>query len=148
MEKSIGRLVSILYRQSQVYINKCMKEYNITSAEHPFLLYLYKNEGISQDELSAYLYINKSATTRSIKSLEEKGYVIKKKDSLDKRINRIFLTSKARSHEEEIIRKTRCWSEFLAKDLDKETVETMLTVLQKMSDKVEQTNLKNELEGL
>ena len=86
MKKSIGRLISILHRQAQVYINHALKDYNITSAEHPILLYLWKHNGASQDEISSFLYIDKAATARGIKSLEEKGYVTKSKDNLDKRI--------------------------------------------------------------
>ncbi|MFZ7131851.1 MAG: MarR family winged helix-turn-helix transcriptional regulator [Eubacteriales bacterium] len=146
MNSSIGRLVSIMHRQCQVYINKCLKEFNITSAEYAFLLYLYKNEGISQDELSTYLYIDKSATTRAIQSLEKKGYVIKKKNITDKRFNRIFLTMKANEHKEEIKKRINRWSTFLTQDLNEETLDIVLTALQAMSDKVEKTNLKQELE--
>ena len=148
MKFSIGRLVSILHRQSQVYINKSLKEFNITSAEYFFILYLYSHEGISQDELSTYLYIDKSATARAIKSLEQKDYVIKRKDPFDKRFNRIFLTEKAKKYKGEIKKRVNKWSEFLTEDLDKETVDTLLFLLQDMSNKVEQSDLKKELEEL
>lgn len=146
MQQSIGRLVSILHRQSQVYINKCLKDYNITSAEYSFLLYLYRHEGVSQEELSSYLYIDKSATTRAIKSLKEKGYVIKEKDIQDKRFNRIFLTDKARLHKEEIKLKINRWSQFLTEDFDPDTVELIISSLEMMAKKVEKTCLKKELE--
>ncbi|MFZ7102404.1 MAG: MarR family winged helix-turn-helix transcriptional regulator [Peptococcaceae bacterium] len=146
MKKSIGRLVSILHRQAQIYINYSLKEFNITSAEYSFLLYLYMNDGITQDELSSFLYIDKSATARAIKSLEEKGYVTKEKDCTDKRCNRIYLTAKARHCKKEIKQRVWRWSEFLTDGLDENTKETLLSVLEKMADKVEKTNLKEKLE--
>lgn len=63
---SIGRLIAILHRQSQIYINCTLKKFNITSAEYSFLLYLYKKNGATQDEMSTYMYIDKSATNRAI----------------------------------------------------------------------------------
>lgn len=146
MKNSIGRLISILHRQSQIYINCVLKEYGITSAEYAFLLYLYKKDGITQDDLSTYLYIDKSATARAIKSLEEKGYIIRSKDSIDKRCNRVYLTEKAKAHEDEIKKRILKWSQFLTEDMDEETINMTFTLLEGMVEKVERTKLKKEME--
>lgn len=146
MKNSIGRLISILHRQSQIYINCVLKEYGITSAEYAFLLYLYRKDGLTQDDLSTYLYIDKSATARAIKSLEEKGYIIRNKDSVDKRCNRVYLSEKAKSHEDEIKRRVLRWSEFLTEDMDEETIDMTFTILEGMVEKVERTKLKKEME--
>jgi len=146
LKNSIGRLISILHRQSQIYINCVLKEYGITSAEYAFLLYLYKKDGITQDDLSTYLYIDKSATARAIKSLEEKGYIIRSKDSVDKRCNRVYLTEKAKSHEDEIKKRIFKWSQFLTEDMDEETINMTFTLLEGMVEKVERTKLKKEME--
>lgn len=148
LKRRFGRLMSILHRQSQVYINYSLREFDITSAEYSFLLYLYKKDRATQDELSSYLYINKAATARAIKSLEQKGYVVKEKDNNDKRFNRICLTDRAKKHEDEIINRIRRWSDFLTEDIDRETIDIILTVLEKMVDKVERTNLKKAMEEI
>lgn len=140
--KNIGRLVSILHRQSQIYFNYALKEFNITSAEYAFLMYLFRNDGLTQEEMSAYLYIDKSATHRAIKSLERKGYVMRVKDNLDKRYNRVYLTDKAKSHKDEIRQRVWRWSEFLRADLDSETIDLIFESLEKMAKKVENTNLR------
>lgn len=146
MKNSIGRLISILHRQSQIYINCVLKEFNITSAEYAFLLSLYKKDGITQDELSTYLYIDKSATARAIKSLEEKGYIIRNKDSVDKRCNRVYLSEKAKSYQNEIKSRVFSWSEFLTEDMDEETIDMTFTILEGMVEKVERTKFKKEKE--
>lgn len=146
LKNSIGRLISILHRQSQIYINCVLKEYGITSAEYAFLLYLYKKDGITQDDLSTYLYIDKSATARAIKSLEEKGYILRNKDSVDKRCNRVYLSEKAKSHEDEIKKRIFKWSQFLTEDMDEETINMTFTILEDMVEKVERTKLKKEME--
>ncbi len=148
MKRNFGRLMSILHRQKQVYINYSLKEFNITSAEYSFLLYLYRKDSATQDELSSYLYIDKSATARAVKSLEQKGYVTKSKDDRDKRFNRIILTDKAKKHEDEIRQRILRWGEFLTEGLDEETIDIILTVLENMVDKVERTNLKKAMEEL
>lgn len=147
LKTNIGRLISILHRQAQIYINYALKEFDITSAEYAFLLCLYRQEGITQDELSTYLYINKSATARAIKSLEKKGYVIKDRDLIDKRCNRIYLTDKAKECKNEIMQRIWRWSEFLTDELDEETKNMVTSVLENMTEKVERTNLKKELKN-
>lgn len=146
MHKSIGRLMSILHRQAQIYINHTLKDYNITSAEHFFLLYLWKNDGASQDEMSVYLYIDKAATTRAIKSLEEKGYVKRSKDNIDKRFNRVYLSQKAKLSMDDIVKRICQWSVFLTEDLDEDSKEYIYSILENMVDKVEHTDLKKVLE--
>lgn len=148
MNKSIGRLVSILHRQSQIYINFILKDFGISSAEYSFLLYLYNKDGLTQDALSSYLYIDKAATARAIKSLEEKGYVIKDKDEKDKRCNRIYLTEKANNIKNEIRHKVSSWSRFLTEDIDENTINMVYSTLEKMVEKVERTNLKKQLEEM
>ena len=44
---------------------------------------------------SEELCISQPAVTQAVKKLEELGFVTRFKDSTDKRINRIYLTSKA-----------------------------------------------------
>lgn len=148
MKPGFGRLLSILHRQAQVYINTTLKDFNITSAEYSFLLYLYRQDGATQDEMSSYLYIDKAATARAIKSLEQKGYIIRKKEHTDKRFNHVNLTNKARDYEEAIKQRIFYWSEFLTEDIDPETIKIVFSALEKMVDKVERSNLRKDLEEL
>ncbi len=146
MQNNIGRLLSILHRQSQIYLSTALKKYDLSSGEYPFLLFLYKKDGVTQDELSSYLYIDKAATTRAIQSLEAKNYVIKCKDDIDKRCNHIYLTEKAIKLNEQIKNEIRNWNEFLTENLDADTVQNLYSTLEEMVTKVEKSNLKKQLE--
>ncbi|MDF2610650.1 MAG: hypothetical protein K0R92_2124 [Lachnospiraceae bacterium] len=146
VNKSIGRLVSILHRQSQIYINYALKEFDVTSAEYFFLFCLYHNDGLTQEEMSSILYIDKAATARAIKSLEQKGYVIRNKDAEDKRVNRVFLTEKSKGSLEEIRRRVFRWSELLTEDLDPQTANLVYDAMESMVNKVENFNYKQNRE--
>jgi DNA-binding MarR family transcriptional regulator len=148
MNKSIGRLVSILHRQSQIYINYVLKDFNVTSAEYSFLFCLYHNDGMTQEKMSSVLYIDKAATARAIKSLEQKEYVIRIKDSGDKRINRVYLSEKAKKNIEEIRRRVFHWSEFLTEDLDPHVTDVVYDALEAMVNKVEDKKEKYRKEEI
>lgn len=135
-DQNIGRLIAILHRQCQIFTNKALKEFSLTSAEYPSLLALYHREGQTQDELSSYLYIDKAAITRIIKSLVTKGFVIKKQDLQDKRCNRIFLTEKAKRKQEDIHKRVMQWNAFITESLDGEAYLNTYNALQKMVNQV------------
>jgi len=144
--QSIGRLIAILHRRSQIFTNKALKEFSLTSAEYPSLLALYHREGQTQEELSSYLYIDKAAITRIIKSLVSKGFVIKKQDLQDKRCNRIFLTEKAKLKQEDIHKRVVQWNAFITESLDQETYVNTYNALQRMVNQVHKIDIAETLE--
>lgn len=147
MTKSVGRLVSVLYRRNQVYLDAALKEYNLTASELAFIISLYKKDGISQEELSTRLAIDKAATANALRSLENKGYVSRTRNPQDRRANIIIITEYARRMEEGVRKQLRNWTNFLTEDMEEESVKTMFEVLEKMVKKVESIELCKKLGG-
>lgn len=131
--EEFGRWISILYRQFQVYINSELKEINITSSEYIFLIKLFENGELNQEELSSIYYIDKAATARSIKRLEEKGYIIRYKDKNDKREYRICLTEKAMSVKKRIYDVLNSWDKRICNDINPKKLEEISVILKNMA---------------
>lgn len=142
MERSIGRLVSILYRKNQVYLNMVLKPLNITASEIPILMCLFRHDGSSQEALSSYISIDKASTARAVQALLEKGYIVKEKDSADKRANKIFLTKYAFDNENIIQNLLDDWTEFLTQGMDEKSVNIMFEILENMVEKIDETDFK------
>jgi len=145
MKASIGRLVAILHRQAQIYMNHTLQPYDMTAAEYPFLMYLAHHDGVIQEELSGHLYIDKAATTRSIRSLEEKGFLVRRKDAGDRRCNRVFLTAKAKELEPVLRQAASRFNAFLLEGLPAEDQDRLLTYLEDMVERVDRSRLKDVL---
>lgn len=94
--KSISKYNAAIYRNGQSIINYKLKDLDIKSGQHDFFYVISKNEGISQKELSEYLYVGKSTTAKAIKNLVKNDYVEVKKDKDDKRVHRLYLTKKGK----------------------------------------------------
>lgn len=118
--KSIGKYISIIYRQAQCYINKKLEPYGIGSGQFIFLNILYHKDGIRQEEIADFLDIDKGTTARAIKRLEEQGYIYRKMDSKDHRAQLVFLTQKAKDIEEDIYKILKSWTEILLSDFSME----------------------------
>ena len=90
--ENISKLNAAIYRNAQSIINSKLVDLNIKSGQHDFLYVISKNEGISQKELSEFLYVGKSTTAKAVKNLVENDYVKKIQDENDNRIYRLYLT--------------------------------------------------------
>ena len=134
--------ISDLYRQFQIYINNNTNDLQISASEYIFLMEMYKNDNMSQEQLSKNLIIDKSATARAIKSLEEKEYIIRKKDDNDKRTNRIKLTKKGIEIKDRLSNLLEEWNNEITSDIDKNLLNTVIDTINKMSIKaIEKNNI-------
>ena len=134
--------ISVLYRQFQIYINNNTKDLQISASEYIFLMEMYKNDNMSQEQLSKNLIIDKSATARAIKSLEEKEYIIRKKDDNDKRTNRIKLTKQGIEIKDRLSNLLEEWNNEITSDIDKNLLNTVIDTINKMSIKaIEKNNI-------
>lgn len=132
---NIERFVGVLNRQSQAYISNAFKNIDISYSECIFLANLYDNEGINQEELSSILFIDKTITAKSIKSLEEKGFLIREKCKTDKRSKRLYLTNKGRDCKEEVFSFLEKWINFITDGMDRKTKNIVFKGLQLMAER-------------
>ncbi|MEO1768433.1 MarR family winged helix-turn-helix transcriptional regulator [Candidatus Enterococcus ferrettii] len=137
MVQSLGRLISILYRKNQGYLNDALAPHDLTASEQAVLMYLYKHNEISQEEIAHYLQLDKASITRTLQSLINKEFVTKKKDTLDKRCNVVSITIKGEAIKQTIVEKLQDWNQFLLEDFDEEQQQFIYDSLLEIVEKVE-----------
>lgn len=130
---NISKYCSIIDRCSSMYKNNSFKELEICSSHAPYFFFLIKNPGATQEELSKRLVINKSNVTRSIQYLEEKGYVYRKSDEQDKRINHIYLSVKGEELVPIIRNKIYVFNEEVGEVLSDEEILILNNLLEKIT---------------
>ena len=128
----IGKYISQIHRKANSFINKEISKFGIGSGQIMFLIQLYKKDGISQEELSENLNIDKGTTCRAIKKLEDEKFLIRVKDENDKRAYKLYLTEKSKEIEGNIKSILYEWEKSISKDLSQEEVDILLTVLKKI----------------
>ncbi|MTI66439.1 MAG: MarR family transcriptional regulator [Firmicutes bacterium] len=127
--KSIGKYISIIYRQQQIIINRKLKKYNLGSGQYMFLIVINKHEGLSQKDLSKMLDIDKATTARAIKKLIDLNFIKRKKDKDDKRIFRLFIDEKGRKLMPEIEKTLKEITEISKKGLKTKEVGELFRLL-------------------
>lgn len=135
--KSLIKAISAIYRYSQTYIGRNIRDYRIGQGQWAFLSQLLFNyDGITQEELSEMLNINKANTARALKKLEDEGYVYRAEDPADARKKIVSVTEKSRDFEQEFHEVFKGLNRILAKDFTDDERETARRLLYKMFDNI------------
>jgi DNA-binding MarR family transcriptional regulator len=133
--KSIGKWISILYRQSQIYLNRELKPYNLNSSEYIYLINIgVENEKVNQKQLSDMIIIDDALTTRVMKSLETKGYILRERSEIDKRSYNITLSEKGVSIQPIILKTLQNWTDIIAVGMEEEEKDSIIQQLTIMSN--------------
>jgi len=85
-----------MLRSARQIINKNLRPLGLSSAEGNVLLHLLtQGHEMGQEQLVEQLDVSKPAVSRTLSSLEAKGYVTRRRDPDDRRAHRVRLTDKA-----------------------------------------------------
>jgi|LGOV01.1.fsa_nt_gb DNA-binding MarR family transcriptional regulator len=128
-DKSIGKYISILARQSQAYISREMQKLGITGSEYIFLINT-PNEGVvTQQEICNNFELDPAFATRGVKSLVGKGYLTRTKSKTDKRSYEIAITEKGKKLKPFIQERLDHWTEVLAGDMKNDDITEVINTL-------------------
>jgi DNA-binding MarR family transcriptional regulator len=131
----LGLIVHI-YRTNLAYMAKELEEYRVRSGQFEFLLYLYHEDGVSQETLAKFLKVSKATSARAVQSLEKEGYIIRQRDEKDQRAYKVYLTEKGKEMREIIFKKLNSFKDILFSDFTLEEKEIFRLLIRKASIKL------------
>lgn len=135
--KSLIKAILSIYRTSQLYITPRISKFGLGRGHWYFLnKLLFEKDGISQEELSKELVVDKAHTARAIKYLEEDDFVYCEKDTNDARRKNIFVTNKSIKIKDDYHKIYKDLNGILVKDFTPEEIELVRTLLYKMNDNI------------
>ncbi len=92
----IGYMLSDVARLIRTVFDRRVRDIGLTRAQWLVLTRVYRRPGVSQTELADMLEIDRASAGRMIDRMEKGGWVERRPDSADRRINRLHLTAEAR----------------------------------------------------
>lgn len=107
----LGMLLSMIHRSRVIYLNKRMKDFDLTAGQYPFIIVLSDEDGVTQEELAGHFHIDKGTVARAVKKLEEKEYVYRKVDNKNRRKYHVYLTDKGREAVPQITNIYKDWED-------------------------------------
>ena len=123
--------ISLIYRRHAKYLNNKMESVNLTFGLYPFLIEIYKHDGVSQEDLAKILYLNESTVTRNLEKLEKRRLIIR---TPQKRKKIITITDEGREVAKKVMDYDEKWDEIIKKDLSEEEYNTFKKTLIKIGE--------------
>lgn len=136
---TIVRNFGILYRTYLSYISKSIATKDISFSDSVFLVNIGENEGISQEEIANALVIDKAAIARSVKSMEQKGYLISKKSASDKRAKELYLSETGKALFQYLLNLNEVWLKNVLGDLEPDEARSFAKIINSLSAKAKST---------
>lgn len=132
------RYISRTSRLSELYRNEKLKEYGLGGVHHTYILNIYRNPGVTQDELADLIFVNKSNVTRQLATLEKNGYVTRTPSSTDKRKLLVYPTEKTKEVYPKVVKVLKDWNKIIMEDLSEDQQKAVGDVLEQMMNKAKQ----------
>ena len=132
---SFMRQINIISRCSTMVRNDALSDTGLKGSHYAYILTLCRRPGISQEQLSRHIYINKSNVTRHLAQLEKLGYVERKQSEDDKRVILVYPTQKAIDIQPHVSETVRGWNKYLTEDFSEEEMEQFVTMLARITQK-------------
>ena len=96
---SIGYLTRIAFRAFSRALEVRTSPHGVSSGQWRFLRVLWREDGLTQRELSRRVGMREPTTVIALKSLERSGFITRQKSVEDRRKAHVFLTPQARALE-------------------------------------------------
>lgn len=107
---------------------------DITIEQWSILYHLWKEDGLSQQELCNRTFRDKPSITRLVDNLEKQKLVKRVASKDDRRINLVYLTDAARELQDKTIDLANQTMDEALVGVNREEIETVKTVLQRVYD--------------
>ena len=89
-------LLAKAYQKAHGDFKRRLQLYSLTPIQHLIMEALWAEDGLSASEISKQLVLDGATLSGVLDRLAAGGWIVKKTDSTDKRIIRVFLTSKSK----------------------------------------------------
>ncbi len=132
------RQISITYRCAMRFRENELADTGLAGCQTPYLTALYRQPGISQEEMARELNVNKSSVARQLATLEEKGYVRREPSATDKRILLVYPTDKALELKTRLFSCYRDWNACLTAGFSDEEKEMLSSLMVRIAERAEE----------
>jgi DNA-binding MarR family transcriptional regulator len=130
IRQSLDRISSQMRRD----YSESLRELNLYVGQDNLLYRLWLGDGITQMQLCEHLKCEPPTVTNMVKSLEQNGFIYRKRDEQDARVMRIYLTDKGKELEAPVEMKWKAQQEKLLHSITMEERLILRQLMQKMEN--------------
>ncbi len=132
IEKSAGFLLAKAHQRIFAAFRNELEPYGLTPQQFALLAFLWREDGLSQVELSDRTEIDRSTIGGLVDRLSRAGHVERRRSSSDRRICMVFLTESGRGLREDLSKMALRVRQYFTRDISEEEYETLSRLLAKI----------------
>lgn len=95
-EEHIDFLLANLCRVHHKRVTQALEKIGLHKGQPPLLIFLRREDGKSHSQLAEEMDVTPATISNMIKRMERAGFVIRKRDTKDERVSRVYLTDAGR----------------------------------------------------
>lgn len=142
---SLMRRINVISRCAMNYKSERLSG-ELSGCHHPFVVYISRNPGRSQDDIARFTCLNKSTVARTISYLEDHGFVYREADETDKRVLRVYPTEKMLKALPEVVSLAKEWNALISEELSEEEMAVFLSLLEKIEGRAREVSFGGDKE--
>ncbi len=131
-DNSIGYLARVVFRSFSRLLERRTLTHDVSAGQWRFLRQLWREDGITQRELSERVGMREPTTVVALKSLEKAGLITRKKTEEDRRKTYIYLTTHAKKLELVLAPMNAEVHEIATRGMTDEEVETLQVLMRRV----------------
>ena len=140
----IGKLITMIARGQSIYLNHRLDAFGINATQLHLLYEISNQDSPNQERIALRCNINKGAVARSIRKLEDNGFVERTVDENNRRQNMVFLTEKGEKTLTEAYDVLNEWEDEVIREKGYVDKEVLQLVLKEIAVKTMELNEKEE----
>ena len=144
-EETLEYNIKTLWHSITRLYNHFGNPYAITASTGFVLLNINVVEGTPATKIAPLLGMESRSLTRMLKSLEDKGWIYKRKDALDGRLIRIFLSDLGKEKRELSRRAVKEFNNKIRQLVDSDKLKTFITTLNQINEIAMNTSLFDKI---
>lgn len=133
-EIPLGAVISITSRGRFVFLNDRLRPMGLSAGQFPVLMLLNKEQNIMQETLVRHYHLDKGTIARSVRKLEDAGYIRRIVDPENRRAVRLFLTKKGERAAPLLQAIDREWEEQICAGLPDKDRHTLMTLMRTVAE--------------
>lgn len=115
-----------------MYIRNEMKEMGFGAGDYPFIAFVFLEEGLSQDELSRRMRVDKSYTARALAKLEKMEMIERRNDPDEHRVKRVYSGKACRKMADRFFQMLMEWQLAMVEDIDSDDLKVITSGMDRM----------------
>lgn len=138
-EESVGYQIRLTHRLIQKLLQSRLEVYGVNLGMWYFLRALWRQDGLTQKQLSDQVGTMEPTTMSAIAAMEKAGFVYRERNSDDKRKINIFLTENGSELQEKLLPIAKDVVEISKRNLSNREVTILLDILKQVQENITTT---------